>query len=54
MITLIIVAVLLGVLLISVCTGCMVLLDPIIAILVIICIFKLIKKISGKNDKKSK
>lgn len=54
MITLIIVLVLLGVLLIAVCTGCMVLLDPIIAIFAIICMFKLIKKISGKNDKESK
>lgn len=52
MITLIIIALLLGILLIAICTGCMILIDPIIAILVIYLMVKLIKLITGKTKKK--
>lgn len=49
MITLIIILVLLGLLLFMVCAGAMVLLDPIIAILIIIGVFKLASKLFKKK-----
>lgn len=52
MISLLVVLGILGILLLVVCTGALVLLDPIIGILIIIGIYKLIRKIIGKKDKK--
>ena len=49
MITLIIILALLGVLFFMVCAGAMVLLDPIIAILIIVCIGKLVGKVFKKK-----
>lgn len=51
MITLMIIALLLGILLIAICTGCMIFIDPIIAILIIYLIVKFIKFITGKKKK---
>ena len=51
MITLMIIALLLGILLIAICTGCMILIDPIIAILTIYLIVKFIKFITRKKNK---
>lgn len=51
MITLMIIALLLGILLIAICTGCMILIDPIIAIIIIYLIVKFIKFITGKKKK---
>ena len=49
MITLMIIMILLGILLFAICTGCMILIDPIIAILVIYLMVKLFKLIFKKK-----
>lgn len=49
MVTLIIILALLGVLFFMVCAGAMVLLDPIIAILLIVGLFKLVSKVFKKK-----
>lgn len=52
MITLLILLIILGVLFMILCGGAFILLDPIIAIVIIYCIYKVIKKLTGKNKKK--
>ena len=54
MITLLILLIILGVFFMILCGGAFIILDPIIGILIIIGIFKLIKKLTGKDKKKGK